>query len=41
MPCQNISATISDANVPAVKDAAATIQQKLPFLIRLTPDELQ
>lgn len=39
MPYQNISASVSDANVQAVKDAVATIQTKLPFLISLTPDE--
>ena len=39
MPYQNISATVSDATVQAVKDAVATIQQKLPFLVNLTPDE--
>jgi hypothetical protein len=39
MPYQNISATVSAANVQAIKDAVATIQQKLPFLINLTADE--
>ena len=39
MPYQNISASVSDANVQAIKDAVASIQQKLPFLISLTPDE--
>ena len=39
MPYQNISATVTDADVQAIKDAVATIQQKLPFLVSLTPDE--
>jgi hypothetical protein len=39
MPYQNISATVSDADVQAIKEAVATIQTKLPFLISLTPDE--
>jgi hypothetical protein len=36
MPYQNISATVSDADVQAIKAAVATIQQKLPFLVTLT-----
>jgi hypothetical protein len=39
MPYQNISATVSSADVQAIKAAVATIQQKLPFLINLTADE--
>lgn len=39
MPYQPITATVSDADVAAIKAAIATIQQKLPFLISLTPDE--
>ena len=39
MPYENISATVSDATIQAIKDAVTTIQQKLPFLISLTADE--
>jgi hypothetical protein len=39
MPYQNIDATLSPADVQAVKDAFATILQKLPFLVNLTADE--
>ena len=39
MSYQNISATVSEADAKAVKDAVAVIQQKLPFLIDLTVDE--
>ena len=39
MPCQNISAQISAADIQAVKDAVATIRQKLPFLVSLTAEE--
>ena len=39
MPYQNISATVSAADVLAIKAAIAIIQQKLPFLVNLTPDE--
>lgn len=39
MPYQNINATLSDADVQAIKDAFATIKQKLPFLVNLTPEE--
>jgi len=39
MPYQNISATVSDADLQAIKAAVATIQQKLPFLITLLPGE--
>jgi hypothetical protein len=38
MSYQNISATVAEADVQAIKAALATIQQKLPFLITLTPD---
>lgn len=39
MPYQNINATLSDADVQAIKDALATVREKLPFLVNLTPDE--
>ncbi len=39
MPYQNISATVAEADVTAIKAALATIQQKLPFLVSLTADE--
>ena len=39
MPYQNISAQVSAADIQAVKDAVAAIQQKLPFLVSLTADE--
>jgi hypothetical protein len=39
MPYQNIDATLSTADLQAVKDAFATILQKLPFLINLSVDE--
>jgi hypothetical protein len=39
MSYQNISATVADADVQAIKAAVATIQQKLPFLVSLTADE--
>ena len=39
MSYQNISATVADKDVQAIKDAVATIQTKLPFLISLTPEE--
>ncbi|HEY5346111.1 MAG TPA: hypothetical protein VIK62_07185 [Verrucomicrobiae bacterium] len=39
MPYQNISATVAAADLQAIKDAVAVIQQKLPFLVNLTPDE--
>jgi hypothetical protein len=39
MPYQPITATVADADVTAIKDAIATIQQKLPFLITLTDAE--
>jgi len=36
VPYQDISAAISPADVPAVKDSFATILAKLPFLVNLT-----
>lgn len=39
MPYQNINATISPADVQAVKDSFAAILQKLPFLVNLTATE--
>ena len=39
MPNQNISVSIATADVQAVKDAFATILNKLPFLVNLTVDE--
>ncbi len=39
MSYQNIDATLSTADVTAVKDAITTILQKLSFLISLTNDE--
>ena len=39
MPYQNISTTISQADVQAVKDSFAAILQKLPFLVNLTATE--
>lgn len=39
MPNQKINATLSDADVQAVRDAFALILQKLPFLVNLTVDE--
>ncbi|MBD2462021.1 hypothetical protein H6G89_13280 [Oscillatoria sp. FACHB-1407] len=39
MPYQNISATLSDADLQQIKTAFATIQDKLPFLITLTTEE--
>jgi hypothetical protein len=39
MPYQNINATVSAADVQAIKDAFALILQKLSFLVNLTPDE--
>ena len=39
MPYQNISATVADKDVQAIKDAVTTIQQKLPFLVSLTAAE--
>lgn len=39
MPYQNISATVSDKAMQAVKDAIAEIESNLTFLISLTDDE--
>jgi hypothetical protein len=39
MPYQNIDATLSAADLQAIRDAFATIKQKLPFLVALTVDE--
>ncbi len=39
MPYDNISATISDPAMAEIKGAIAVIQNQLPFLINLTPDE--
>jgi hypothetical protein len=39
MAIQNIDASVSAADLQAIKDAFATIKQKLPFLVNLTNDE--
>jgi hypothetical protein len=39
MPYQNITATLSDADIQQIKAALETIQQKLPFLVNLTAEE--
>jgi hypothetical protein len=39
MPYQNIDASLSAADVQAVKDAFAAVLNKLPFLVNLTVDE--
>ena len=39
MPFQNIDATLTAADLQAVKDAFTTILQKLPFLVNLTAEE--
>lgn len=39
MPYQEISATVTDQKMQAVKDAITAIQTALPFLISLTEDE--
>jgi hypothetical protein len=39
MPYQNITATLSPADVQEIKAALQTIEQKLPFLIHLTTEE--
>jgi hypothetical protein len=41
MSYQNINATLSAADVQAIKDAFALILSKLPFLVTLTPAERQ
>jgi hypothetical protein len=39
MPYQEISATVTDKNLQAVKDAITAIETALPFLISLTDAE--
>jgi hypothetical protein len=39
MSYQDLNTTLSDADRQAIKQAIATIQQKLPFLITLSADE--
>jgi hypothetical protein len=39
MPYQNINATVSTADAQTIRDAIATIREKLPFLVALTADE--
>lgn len=39
MPYRTLSATLTDADVQAIKAAVTTIHSKMPFLISLTPDE--
>lgn len=39
MPYQNIDASVSAADLQAIRDAFATIKQKLPFLVSLTVEE--
>ena len=39
MPYQEISATVTDKNMQAVKDAITAIETALPFLITLTDAE--
>jgi len=39
MPYQNIQATLSEADLQAIKAALTTIQQKMPFLVMLTIEE--
>jgi hypothetical protein len=39
MPYQNISASLPEADLQAVKDAFAAVLQKMPFLINMTPSE--
>lgn len=39
MPYQNISTTLSEADMQEIKTAIKTIQQKLPFLITLNVEE--
>ena len=41
MPNPNISAALTDADIKAIADAAAIIKSKLPFAVRLQPDERQ
>lgn len=39
MPYQNITASVSEADIQQIKAALATIEEKLPFLITLTAEE--
>lgn len=39
MSYQNISASLSEADIESIKDALNTIQETLPFLVNLTNDE--
>ena len=39
MTCQNVSAEVTAADLQVIKDALATIRQKLPFLVNLTKAE--
>jgi len=39
MPYQNINATLSAADLQAIKDAFSTILEKLPLLVNLTAEE--
>lgn len=39
MPYQNIDASVSAADLAAIKAAFATVLEKLPFLVTLTPEE--
>ena len=39
MPYHNISAELSNSDIAEIKDAIATIQQKMPFLVNLTAEE--
>jgi len=39
MPYQNIDASVSAADLQAIKDAFAAVLTKLPFLVNLTADE--
>ncbi len=41
MPYANISATLSDADIQAVRASIQAIESKLPFLVSLTPKERQ
>nr|VFK21492.1 MAG: hypothetical protein BECKLPF1236A_GA0070988_1030511 [Candidatus Kentron sp. LPFa]VFK34973.1 MAG: hypothetical protein BECKLPF1236C_GA0070990_1031711 [Candidatus Kentron sp. LPFa] len=39
MPYQNIDASLSPADIKAIKATFDTVLQKMPFLINLTPKE--
>lgn len=39
MPYQNITGTLSEADIQEIKAALVTIEEKLPFLINLTAEE--